>query len=1054
MRNLILLTAVLTSLLGFNVQASEQGFAPEHLTVEYQAQPMAIDAAVPRFGWRLGPEANGRLQAAYALTVVNADGKTVWKGEKTASSQSQLVLYAGEPLTSDTRYAWRVKVWLDDGTESAWSAPATFETGKIHPADFQSLWIQPAKSAQTHSLPLEELAQIPLSRTIWFDFDYVDRKGQNGAEYGLFRQDITLDSLPAKALLVSGGGYGTKAWINGEILPNPKNGVDVTHMLKTGVNKIAVMARWRLDRPSGMFFTLKTVAADGTEQDYFANPDWLSRKTTDADESSWISEDVSSKKEWAQSIAGEYAIHPAAGSFVPLDEAKRPRSLLWRRDFELEKPVKSARMLISSLGLSEFRLNGQKVGDAALFPNWTDFHDRVEYAVHDVTSLLAEGENVIGALTGNGWYSSRLMYGLSWGQVPALLSELRITYTDGSETIISTDDQWRWKESPIVLNHLYHGEQYDARLEQTGWDRAGFDATAWQPCLVDPWFQMRRMVAEQVAPIRVTEELTPVSIKPAPGKTDAWIVDFGQNFAGRCRITLRGLKAGQEVKLLHAETLQEDGSVDIANLRDAGVPDIYTAKGPAEVTWEALFTYHGFRYVEISGLSSLKATDIRGLVLNSDVERVGHFETSNPLLNRFVENVDWGLRSNYMSVPTDCPQRSERLGWTGDAQAMQPSAQYLRDSARFYSKWNWDLVDSGGAPNQAPLPYTVDIAAPGWSDAVTIIPWNLYLFYGDTRPMKASYPGMKQFVDRMLAEAEEMGTPYLYWKNGYGDHVSLDHQERKAFGAYYCYHSTDLLSRMASVLGQTADAKYYSSLLPKIAEAINEEWINKDPRFGRSNQSEIAVPLAFGIVPKDQQKEKVEKLVSLIKSQDSAPRTGFLGTAVLLPVLSNNGYHDLAGEMALREESPSWLHMVKAGATTVWERWNSDTAGSGMNSRNHFLFGAVTEWYFGYLAGIKPDPEYPGFKHFFVRPMPIAGLDFIKAEHETLYGAIRVEWRRQGQVIDMTLTVPGNTVATVQLPERPRVSPVVNMQQNGDVWSGRLRPGTYQFTYQEQSRRD
>jgi alpha-L-rhamnosidase len=1009
---------------------------------------MSIDTPKPRFSWRLGPDTYGSMQAAYAIEVHTQDGAVVRESKKEASDQSALVPYGGPALTSDMGYTWRVKVWLNNGKETPWSSRARFETGKLHPGDFHARWIQPTRSPLRQDVPVDVLAQIPLARTIWFDFDYTDRTDKKGQEYGLFRKDINLETLPAKAILVCGGAYATKVWINGTPVPNPGLGVEVTEMLKEGVNTCAVSGRWRKDRPGAMYLTLKVINKDQTSRVVHADASWLSRQTSSADDLRWISRDVSDAKPWSPSIEGEPALHLAAGAYVPPDKANRPRSLLWRRDFEVKMKVKSARLLISSLGWSEFRLNGTRVGDAALFPNWTDFHDRVEYAVHDVTPLVTQGKNALGAMTGNGWYSSRLMYGLSWGRVPALLAELRITYTDGSQEVVSTDEHWSWTESPIILNHIYHGEHYDARLEQPGWDRPGFEDTGWKPCMVDPWFQMRRMVAEQVAPIRQTDILEPVSIQAARNKPNAWIVDFGQNFAGRCRIRLRELTRGQTVELLHAETLQPDGSLDIANLRKAGVPDIYIGKNAAEVTWEPRFTYHGFRYVQVSGVcAEPDKDDIRGVVLHSDVERVGIFRTSNPLLNRFVENVDWGLRSNYMSVPTDCPQRTERLGWTGDAQAFQPSAQYLRDSARFFSKWNHDLVDSGGAPNQAPLPYTVKIAAPGWSDAVTVVPWNLYLFYGDTRPMRAAYSGMKRFVDHMLAEAEQMGTPYLYWKSGYGDHVSLDEQEPKAFGAYYLYRSTDLLSRTATVLGKEADARHYRDLLPKISAAINDKHMNDTTGYGENCQAEIAVPLAFGIVPEDKRAFIAGKLAELIRSKGTKPQTGFLGTPVLLPALSDNGYHNLAGELALREESPSWLHMVKAGATTVWERWNSDTSGSGMNSRNHFLFGAVTEWYFGYLAGIQPDPKVPGFKHFFIRPMPIKGLEEIEAHYETLHGTIEVSWRQTPTAVALTVVIPPNTEATLQLPSPATETSLTPVRPHAGLWQYALPSGRYALEF-------
>lgn len=1034
-------------LLGTGHAPAAESPTPVELRCEYQAQPLDLSIPSPRFSWQW-PAGAGFTQQAYRVEVADLNGNLQWDSGKVESGGSVLVAYAGVPLKSDSAYRWRVKVWGADGSESAWSAPARFETGKLSRDDFRAFWIQPADKAVEWPLPVELLRQVKTGKSVWVDLDWPSRKGVSGVELGRFRKEVTLAAPPTQAVLVSNGGRAGSVWINGKKIDGVESGVDVTEHLQAGGNQLALEVVGRKDRPGEAFFGLLVEDKDGSRLMINADQTWMAKLAEEGDkETAWIAAPASEADGWSPAMVQRWAEAPGRGVVTPLDEKNKPRSLLWRRGFTLDKPVESARLLISSLGWSEFRLNGSKVGDAALFPAWTDYHDRVEYAVHDVTSLLRSGENALGAMTGNGWYSSGLMYGFQWGRTPAVYAELRVTHPDGTETVVVSDNHWRWSTSPVLRNHIYFGEEYDARLEQDGWDLPGFDDAVWNPVVELPFYPLERMVGEQVEPIRVTEELKPVSITASPGKPDSWIVDFGQNFAGRCRLTVRGAEAGRKIEILHAELLDDEGRLDLRNLREAAVPDIYFAKGGAEETWEPRFTYHGFRYAEIGGLPSKpRIEDVTGRVLHSDIARTGSLNASNELLNRFVQNVDWGLRSNFMSVPTDCPQRTERLGWTGDAQAFAPSAMYLRDSARFFSKWVGDLVDTKGAPNQAPLPHDGQFQAPGWADALTVVPWNLYLYYGDTRPMTAAYPWMQRFVEHMRQEAEKMGTPWLYWQGGYGDWLATEKTDPKQYGAYYFYRSTDLLARMAEVLGKQEDAKTYRGYCEKIQAAILAKQLTGPGQFGDGRQSTLAVPLAFGIIPDDKKPVLAQALAASVAEGGFFPRTGFLGTAALLPVLSESGHNEVAGKLALQEGDPSWLHMVKSGFTTVTERWSNIGVKSDMQSYNHFLFGCVAEWYFGYLAGIRPDPARPGFKHFVVHPHPIDGLDHVEADFESLYGRISSKWQREGDTIRFHITVPSNTTATALLPGKPVSAPVTGFPEpDGTLWRYELKPGVFEF---------
>ncbi len=1019
---------------------------PGELRCEYQARPMSLDIPVPRFAWRW-PDGATFTQRAYRMQVADGKGSVHWDSGKVESGESVLVPYAGPPLESDSAYTWRVKVWGEDGAESEWSAPAHFETAKLSRDDFHAFWIQPVEKAVEWPLPVELLRQVRTGKSVWVDLDWLSRKGVPGIERVRFRKDLTLEAAPRKAVLVSNGGRTGAVWINGNKITGVETGVEVTAHLRDGVNHLAFEVVGRKDRPGEAFFALRVENPDGSLLTLNADDTWQAKRVEEGDpDTAWTTLPTQETDGWRAPRVQRWAEAPGRGAIPLLDDKKKPRSLLWRREFTLEKPVQSARLLISSLGWSEFRLNGNKVGDAALFPAWTDYHDRVEYAVHDVTPLLRSGPNALGAMTGNGWYSGGLMYGFHWGRTPSVFAELRVTHSDGTETVVISDNQWRWSPSPVLRNHIYFGEEYDARLEQDGWDLPGFEDAAWKPVVENPFYPLERMVGEQVAPIRVTEELRPVSITPSPGKPGAWIVDFGQNFAGRCRITVRGAEAGARIGILHAEVLDNEGGLDVRNLREAAVPDLYIAKGAAEETWEPRFTYHGFRYAEVSGLPAKpRIGDVTGRVLHSDIERTGRLRTSNDLLNRFVANIDWGLRSNFMSVPTDCPQRPERLGWTGDAQAFAPSAMYLRDSARFFSKWTGDLVDTRGAPNQAPLPQDGQFQAPGWADALTVVPWNLYLYYGDTRPMASAYPAMQRFIEHMREESEKMGTPWLYWQGGWGDWLNTEKTDSKQYGAYYFYRSTDLLSRMADVLGKKEDAGKYRGYLEKIRAAILAKQLTGPGQFGDGKQSTLAVPLAFDIIPEDQKPALARALAASVAEDGFFPKTGFLGTPVLLPVLSGSGHQDVAGKLALQEGDPSWLNMVKSGFTTVTERWSNQGVNSDMQSYNHFLFGCVAEWYFGYLAGIRPEPARPGFKHFVVQPHPIEGLDHVEAEFDSLYGTIRSRWQREGGAIRFQITVPPNTTATVLLPGKPVSAPLPGVPEpDGTFWRFELKPGVFE----------
>lgn len=706
--------------------------------------------------------------------------------------------------------------------------------------------------------------------------------------------------------------------------------------------------------------------------------------------------------------------------------AKPPRSIALRKEFNINKPVAHAKVYVSGLGNYVLFLNGQKVGNDKLTPGWTHYPHKIQYQSYDVSQMLNEGPNAAGAYLGNMWWSSGLGWkgGVTYSDGPLhFIMQMHVTYEDETTEIIKSDNSWKTDLSPIVENELYDGETYDANLEQPGWDKPNFNDNAWSNVEVIPVPDSILLVAQEASTIQVTQELVPVAINEVnPG---IFVFDLGQNMVGTARLRVKG-EQGDEIVMKFAELIHPDGTVAQENLRSANVDDRYILKGTGEEEiYEPFFTYHGFRYVQVEGLDYKPDKEaITGLVFHTNAEMAGKFNSSNELLNSVYNNILWGQRGNLMSVPTDCPQRDERLGWMGDAQVFAATANYNMNLPNFWHKWQRDILDC-----QEPEGWVYDVnpaivvggpSKPGWGDAVVIVPWENYRFYGDLKIVDESYDGMKAWVDYMENNSED----YIYeWGDeefgGYGDWVAVEKTPSKPIGAAYFFYSSKLLSQMAGVLGKSEDQAYYQELCEKIAPAYQNKYF--DPQSGQyegQTQTANLLPVAFGITPDDLKEQVVEKVVANVRDRGNHLTTGFLGTKYLLPILSDYGYHDLAYEVATQRDYPSWGYMVEKGATTMWELWNSDTERpEGMNSRNHFAFGVVGEWYFGYLAGIKPVFEHPGFKKSIIAPKPVGDLSFAQASQETVYGSLAVRWQKNDTGLELDVTIPNNTSATVKVPK-------------------------------------
>jgi alpha-L-rhamnosidase len=754
-----------------------------------------------------------------------------------------------------------------------------------------------------------------------------------------------------------------------------------------------------------------------------------------------------------------------------------------RRAFQLKPGIAGARVYVTGLGLYELHLNGRRVGRQLLTPGWTSYEKRLQYQTYDVTSMLLAGENAIGVVLGDGWYIGPIGFQKpsptdsgEGGRRRALLLELHVAYLDGHEEIVKSDAAWKSATGPILSSGIYSGEIYDARLERPGWSLPRYDDRDWSD-VETPSLPKDNLIAPVSPPVTRHEELRPARIFKTPdGDT---LADFGQNMVGWVRLRVRG-NAGQTVTLRHAEVLDQHGNLYTANLRKAGQTIRYTLKGGAVEIYEPHFTYQGFRYVAIDGYpGKLTPDSVTGIVVHSDLARAGEFKTSNPLLNQLQHNIQWGQKGNFIDVPTDCPQRDERLGWTGDAQLFSATAAFNMDVDAFFTKWLADIASdqyqNGSVPWVVPnvLHDSKDLTAAGaagWGDAATIIPWNLYLAYADAHILELQYDSMKRWVEYERGRA---GESYIWggdrqfgdWLDFYSTakHTNFGSTSPELVATAYFAHSADLLQRSARLLGKSEDAAHYAALFESIKEAFNKKFVSADARVGEGTQTAYVLALDFDLLP-DALRQPAAALLAQDVRQIGHLTTGFLGTPRLLPTLSRFGYLSEAYMLLNRTAFPSWLYPVEHGATTIWERWDGikpdgSMQDEGMNSFNHYAYGAVGAWMYEAMAGINVDPDEPGYKHVIIKPQPGGGFSSVTASHEGPYGRVAAAWNLRNSGMQLRVAIPANSWATVELPGamlsqvlesgKPlsQAQGITNAQQRATAVVLRLGSGSYSFRY-------
>ena len=991
---------------------------PVHLRTNSLSSPMGIDKATPTFSWQSDSKTMNWQQSGYQVLVATDEkllrpGYTdAWDSGRVASGESLQIRYAGKPLRSRERYVWAVRVWDDKGQPSPW-VKSWFEMGLLFASDWKARWI-------VRKDPASDL-EIASVRWIWLHGVDTQHVPPGTPAHFLYR--LHLDDKPQAASLHMLATGQVIARVNGQVTGRHENWgafdqEEIADLLHAGDNEIELDCVSRKGQPAAttsyaaIAASIHVTDANGRERRIVSDGTWLARST---DEDTWTSAQIvgpmSSK--YSTAVDGQ----PAPGPDRVATEAS-----LFRKEFTLTSTVVSARLSITALGAYVAYVNGHPVApNTLLAPGWTDFRKRVEFQTYDVTTLLSNGPNTFAAMLGAGWYSSPM----TWAGIRAtpgpnlILAQLDLTLSDGTHRSIVTDDSWLPAPAPITFSEIYGGESFDARLEQKGWTKVGFTATEWTHAVAaSPPNPDIALTAQPDLPISNALVLKPVSIDRATATHPA-VFDMGQNMVGNIRLHVHGAR-GTLIKMRFAERLNPDGSIYTENLRNADATDIYTLSGEGDETYSPAFTFHGFRYVELSGISAPTLETIEGLVFNSLPQRPSvRLSSSSPLLNKMNELGAWGQRGNFVSIPTDCPQRDERLGWMGDAGVFWRTGTFNFDIDAFSHKFMIDVEDAqapaGEFTDVSPNILDASTGAPGWGDAGIFIPYATWLQYGDTSIVEQAWPAMERWMANIL-----MHNPnYLrrqHLGNNYADWLAPDPNTPKDLiaTAYWALVAKEM-AEMAKAIHRSDGVQKYQDLYEHIAVAYRMAYIQDDGTVSGSTQTAYLATLFTGIAPENTRTVMVRRIVSDIAAHGNHLTTGFLGTPFLLPVLDQFNRSDVAFRLLLSDTYPSWGYMVKKGATTWWERWNGDTGDPSMNSYNHYAFGSVMAWVYRRAAGIDTDGSGPGYRHLIIEPHVDPALPQLHVEYDSAYGTVISDWRQQNRTF--TITIPANTTASVSLPD-------------------------------------
>ena len=1044
---LFVAVAALAVAMPSRAQVARAGLAVQNLRCEYLENPTGIDVLQPRLAWGLRSEERGQKQSAYRVLVASvperlaADLGDLWDSGKVVSDQTIQVAYAGSALNTRQRCFWKVRAWDRNGQPTPWSGAATWSMGLLQPADWKAEWIAyrpPAPVISPHNGYHSALA-LTADTNKWVSVDLGAARAVGGVDLFPSRPyDRTPDTpgflFPARFKVETA----LKTDFSDAVPAVDRTAADVPN---PGTNALTYAFAPRSARYVRLTATRLTGCDTKNYAFALAELRVHSGGTNVAEKAAVTASDAIEAGGWAKMKLTDGRLFPDKGT----PQVTPPATLL-RKEFVLSGPIKHAAVSVTGLGLYELRINGRRVGDHVLAPEWTRYGKRIQYQTYDVTELLRDGANALGAQLCAGWWAGPLVIRPLW---PApqycLRMRLDIERADGTLQSVVSDGTWQATDAgPIRRSEIYYGEDYDATREQPGWDSPGFTAAGWIPALTLPCpdgAEGTVLVAQPNEPVRVVEELHPVRLtEPQPG---VYVFDLGQNIAGWCRLKAAA-PAGTVITLRHGEMLNDDGTVYTDNLRGLAQLNVYTWRG-GEAELEPHFTYHGFRYVQVDGLPGRPAEDaVIGRVFHSDATAAGKFSCSDEMLNTIMRCSDWTQRANLMSVPTDCPQRGERLGWAGDIQIFSQTAIFNRDMAAFFSKWLYDVRDSqygdGTFSDLAPIPERSGGigGAPGWADAGTIIPWRVYVNYADTRMLAGHFDAARRWVDLIhrrnpgLLWLQSRGCDHGDWLNG--DTMLLDGYPKgvgavpkEVLATAFFAHSAEIVSKMARALGREGEAERYAKLHEGIKAAFQRAFVSADGRITGDTQAGYALALDFGLVDGPLRSKAMASLLEAIKTYKGHPSTGIQSTHRMLLALSRNGQHADACRLASLRTVPSWAYMVEMGATTIWERWDGYVKGrgfqnGGMNSFSHCAFGAIGEWVWRMLAGINPDETQAGYKHVIVRPRPGGGLTWVKSRYDSIRGPIVSEWTLAKGVFSLVVALPPNTTAAVFVPAKDAVT--------------------------------
>ncbi|MEI7939202.1 MAG: family 78 glycoside hydrolase catalytic domain [Verrucomicrobiota bacterium] len=1043
---------------------------PVQLRCEYLNNPLGIEATRPRLSWIITSDQRGQKQTAYQLLVASSESLLkqnkgdLWDAGKVLSDQSVLVAYHGTPLTSGQQCFWKVRVWGMDQKPSAWSEPALWTMGLLKPEEWEAAkWIGEEKRAPGYN---SEGYQW-----IWYPEGHPNQVAPSGTRY--FRRKFSVQAgkqvTAATCNLTCDNGFtlfvnGVQAGQGTNWSQPPK--LNIKEYLVSGVNTLAVAAT-NESSAAGLTGKLTVQFDDHTSLVVALDQSW---KTFNQEIANWKSNGFDDSA-WPEAmVMGPMGMAPWGG--VRWDEGGRtwvlPPSPYLRKGFTATKPIRRATIYATALGAYELHLNGARVGQDYFNPGWQEFRKRVYYHTYDVTRMLRQGDNVIGAILSDGWYSGYIWAGRdTYGTVPKLRVQLRLEYADGTRETIATNETWKLSYGPIREGDVQQGETYDARLEMPGWDSAGFNDPTWQPVTVSVVTNLVLGVSP-CAPVRKQQEIKPVKLtEPRPG---VYVFDLGQNIAGWVRLKAKGVR-GTRIVLRISGWLNPDGTIYTDYLREARAVDTYYLKGGGEEVWEPSTTYHGFQYVEITGYPGAPTlNDLTGMECNSTLPTTGTFACSDARVNKLYSNVLWTMRDNLVDVPTGCADRAERLGWCAKTPLVK-TWTYALGMGGFLSKWMVDLVDSqslsaneSGAAFMQVAPFWGDIESPGWSDDGISVPYGLYKAYGDTGIIEKHFDAMARYIgyiqSKLVNNLRPANLRIAADTNfvGYGDWLAItQNREGNAdiFNTLLNGASVKMMAEMAEAIGRTADAAAYRTLFANMQTAFDKAYVSAQGVVRDDSQMEYALALYYGFIPTNKISMAVSNLANdiLTKShQQTFPdaqgknpivppghlTTGFHGSRALLPVLSQYGRNDVAYDLLLTDTYPSWLYPVKLGATTAWERWDGWTPDKGFQNpaMNSFsmpdLMASVGEWLFHYVGGIGQQGE--GFKNIVIKPYIGAGLTWARASYDSIHGTIAVRWEKSGEALIMDVTIPANTCATVSLPGIG-TGPVTIKESGKTVWT-------------------